>query len=151
MKYLKIIDETISDGIGLRLSVYFSGCNHQCKNCHNKSSWNPNNGTEVTDEVINYIIEKYKSNPLLDGITLTGGDPLYNFNDFTYLVSQLKKALNCNIWVYTGYTYEEIQDQDFIKYIDVIVDGKFKSELFDPTLQFRGSSNQRIINVNHTS
>ncbi len=147
MKYLKIIDETISDGTGIRMSIYFSGCKHKCKNCHNPLSHDPNIGSEVTDEVIELFTKNYRQNPLLDGITLTGGDPLYNFEEFTYLVKNLKAKLNCNIWVYTGYTYEEIKDEEFIKYIDVLVDGKFKEELYDQSLQFRGSSNQRIINI----
>lgn len=145
MKYLKIIDETISDGMGLRMSVYLSGCTHHCSNCHNRDSWDPNNGTTVTNEIIDEIIEKYQSNPLLDGITFTGGDPLYNFEEFYSLVSTIKNRLNCNIWVYTGYTYSEIKNEPFTKYIDVLVDGKFVPDLFDPTLQFRGSSNQNII------
>ncbi len=147
MRYLQIIDQTISDGLGLRMAIYFSGCKHHCKNCHNKSSWDPNNGAIVDDEVINTIIKKYKSNPLLDGITLTGGDPLYNFEEFHKVVKTLKDNLNCNIWLYTGYTYEQIKNEPFIKYINTLVDGKYEDDLYDPTLRFRGSSNQNILHI----
>ncbi len=150
MKYLKVVNQTTSDGVGLRMSIYFSGCIHHCEGCHNESSWNPKFGHIVDSDFINKIITAYQKNPLLDGITLTGGDPLYNFDDFENFIKIIKKALDCNIWVYTGYEYEQIMNNDFMKYIDILVDGKFQKELFNPELIFRGSSNQRIIDVKKT-
>ncbi|MFV0499930.1 MAG: anaerobic ribonucleoside-triphosphate reductase activating protein [Bacilli bacterium] len=147
MKYLKILNETISDGVGLRLSIYLSGCSHHCPYCHNESSWNENNGYDLDDGVIENIVTTYQNNPMLSGITFTGGDPLFNFKEFTYLIKKIKLALNCNIWVYTGYTYEQIKNEEFIYYIDVLVDGKFEIKSRCLSLYFRGSKNQRIIDV----
>ncbi|MFV0424620.1 MAG: anaerobic ribonucleoside-triphosphate reductase activating protein [Bacilli bacterium] len=147
MNYLKIINETISDGVGLRMSIYLAGCSHECNGCHNKSSWNEKNGKNLDDATIAYIINAYKNNPLLNGITFTGGDPLYNFESFNILIKKIKQELNCNIWVYTGYVFEEILNESFMKYIDVLVDGKFMIEKYSPLLYFKGSTNQRIIDV----
>lgn len=147
MKYLKIVKETISDGQGLRLSIYFSGCRHRCPSCHNQESWNCENGREFTEEVLAQVIKFYRSNPLLSGITLTGGDPLFNFKDLTWVLQEFKDKLNCNIWVYTGYNYEAIREESFLKYIDVLIDGRYREDLYSPSLLYRGSSNQRIIDV----
>ncbi|MFV0431265.1 MAG: anaerobic ribonucleoside-triphosphate reductase activating protein [Alphaproteobacteria bacterium] len=147
MRIIDIVDETISDGTGLRMSLYLSGCRHGCVGCHNPQSWCPNNGEVLDDVMFADIVKKYKANPLLNGITLTGGDPLYNFDEFHDLVKRLKDILGCNIWVYTGYKYEEIAKEPFMQYIDVLVDGRFIQRLFHPELSFKGSSNQRIINI----
>lgn len=142
-----IINETVSDGVGLRMSLYLSGCRHKCVGCHNRQSWNPNNGDIFDERMFQSVIAQYKSNPLLSGITLTGGDPLYDFDAFTILIKKLKHALACNIWVYTGYEYEKIAQKPFMQYIDVLVDGKFIQKLYAPDLTFKGSRNQRIIDV----
>ena len=148
MKYLVIENGTIVDGLGYRLSVYFSGCIHKCEGCHNPSSWNCNNGYEFTEEIQNKIIKELNNNPLLDGITLTGGDPLFH-NDIVEFTKKIKRETDKTIWVYTGYTFENMPDKikEILSYIDVLVDGKFEKSLYKPGLKFKGSTNQRIINV----
>lgn len=148
MKYLAIENGTIVDGLGYRLSVYFSGCIHKCEGCHNPSSWNCNNGYDFSDDVQNKVINELNNNPLLDGITLTGGDPLFH-DDIVKFAKRVKEETHKTIWVYTGYTYESIPDRvkDILNYVDVMVDGKFDKNLYKPGLKFKGSTNQRIINV----
>lgn len=149
LRILGTYKETVVDGEGLRYSIYFAGCTHACKGCHNKESWCPDNGTLVTEEYLDKIINEINSNPLLDGITLSGGDPLYNPEEMLEVVKYLKEKTKINIWLYTGYTIEELRKDNkrmaVLEYVDIIVDGKFVQELYDPLLKFRGSSNQRII------
>lgn len=149
LRILGTYKETVVDGEGLRYSIYFAGCTHACKGCHNKESWCPDNGTLITEEYLDKIINEINSNPLLDGITLSGGDPLYNPEEMLEVVKYLKEKTKINIWLYTGYTIEELRKDNkrmaVLEYIDTLVDGKFVQELYDPLLKFRGSSNQRII------
>ncbi|MEG0283873.1 MAG: anaerobic ribonucleoside-triphosphate reductase activating protein [Erysipelotrichales bacterium] len=150
LRIINVHNETISDGLGLRLSIYVSGCIHECNGCHNKQSWDYNSGNILTGNLLEEIINKYQSNPLLDGITLSGGDPFYKDEALTFLLYLLKKHLNCNIWAYTGYTYEQISESKALDYIDILVEGRFNKELYHPDLVFKGSSNQRIIDINNT-
>lgn len=149
LRLLKTFKETIVDGVGLRYSLYFSGCSHACPGCHNEYSWNPNNGTKLTYEILQKIVNEINENSLLDGITISGGDPLFNPKDMIKVLKFLKEKTQKNIWMYTGYTLEDIKKDELrkkcLKYVDVLVDGKFVKKLFDPKLNFRGSSNQRII------
>ena len=149
LRLLRTFKETIVDGVGLRYSIYFSGCSHACPGCHNEYSWNPNNGTELTYEILNEIANEINQNELLDGITISGGDPLFNPKDMLKVLKFLKEKTKKNSWMYTGYTLEEIKKDDLrkkcLKYVDVLVDGRFIKELYDPNIKFRGSSNQRII------
>lgn len=149
LRILGTYKETVVDGEGLRYSIYFAGCTHACKGCHNKENWCPDNGTLITEEYLDKIINEINSNPLLDGITLSGGDPLYNPEEMLEVVKYLKEKTKINIWLYTGYTIEELRKDNkrmaVLEYIDTLVDGKFVQELYDPLLKFRGSSNQRII------
>ena len=149
LRLLRTFKETIVDGVGLRYSIYFSGCSHACPGCHNEYSWNPNNGTELTYEILNEIANEINQNELLDGITISGGDPLFNPKDMLKVLKFLKEKTKKNIWMYTGYTLEEIKKDDLrkkcLKYVDVLVAGRFIKELYDPNIQFRGSSTQRII------
>ena len=157
-----IQEETIVDGLGIRFSVYFSGCSHHCKNCHNPETWDFNYGTEY-NEMIDEIIEKIRSNKdVLDGITLSGGDPLHqdNQHDVLDFIRRVKSEFpDMNIWIYTGYKIEQLIGfilcscgylYDILNLIDVLVDGEFIEELKDLDLWFRGSSNQRIIDVKKT-
>lgn len=151
--YLHYYPETIADGIGLRASLYLSGCQHACFGCHNKESWSPKAGEPLTQEKWLAILDNITNNLLLDGVTITGGDPFFSPENLFILLQDIKKYTNQNIWCYTGFTYEQLREMDdptihaCLEYIDVLVDGRFDISLFDPSLHFKGSSNQRIIRL----
>lgn len=144
MKILQIIPNTVVDGPHLRTSIYISGCKHNCKGCHNPQSHDFNAGTEITiQDLINKILSLN-----CNYITLSGGDPLYSAIECCELCKKLKELNpNFNIWVYTGFEFEYVKHFEIMKYIDVLCDGPFMERLKDTSLPFRGSSNQRLIDV----
>ena len=149
MKYLNILDCDIADGEGVRVTLFVSGCSHHCKGCHNPESWNPDNGKEFTEEVKEKLF-KLIDRPYIDGLTLSGGDPLFcsNLIDVEKLCAEFKQRFpNKTIWLYTGFTIEEIRALKVLRYVDVVVDGRFEIDKRDITLPFRGSSNQRIVKL----
>lgn len=145
IQVLDIMPGTTVDGPGLRTSIYVAGCRHMCKGCHNPQSWDFNSGIPMTvDEIMERITEEDFN------VTLTGGDPLWQASKILPLVKSIKEK-GYTLWCYTGFTWEEIlkstELSKILPWIDVIVDGRFIEELRDTRLRFRGSSNQRIIDV----
>lgn len=151
LHYLYTYPETIVDGEGIRFSIYLAGCSHRCKGCHNPESWNPSAGFPLTETAIKTMIDQINANPLLDGITFSGGDPFYNPKEFLPVIRKFHEYTKLNIWCYTGYTYETLLAdplrRPILDYIDVLVDGQFEQALYSPYLEFRGSSNQRILKL----
>lgn len=161
MNYHNITYPDMNNGDGLRVCLWLSGCSHHCKGCQNPQTWNPNNGIKFDDKAFNELFDELEKD-YISGITLTGGDPLYiyNLSEVYGICSFIKR--HCpgkTVWIYTGYTWEEILEnhgensygnderQLILKYCDVLVDGEYKEELRDITLKWRGSSNQRVIDV----
>ena len=147
IRVLNIIEDTMVDGTGLRTSIYCAGCAHHCPGCHNPQSWDFGGGRMMyTDEIMDVI----KADPFAD-VTFSGGDPMYQADGFAELAEAIKRDTNKTIWCYTGFTFEElladVAKHKLLNLIDVLVDGPFIQSLRNPDLPFRGSSNQRIIDV----
>lgn len=161
MNYATIKNYDIANGLGVRVSLFVSGCTHHCKNCFNAIAWDFNYGEPFTKEVENKIIEALNQ-PMITGLTLLGGEPMEPQNQkglYEFLKCVKKEVPNKDIWCYTGYTLEtDLLEgkvhlditEDILSMIDVLVDGKFVEELKDITLKFRGSSNQRVIDLKTT-
>lgn len=145
MRILDIVPGTSVDGPGLRTAIYVAGCSHRCPGCHNPQSWDFEAGREMSVESILKEIEENDFD-----VTLTGGDPMYSAEEILPLVSGIKE-LGMDIWLYTGFRYEEIVNNEkmskLLPYLDVIVDGPFIESERDIRILFRGSRNQRLIDV----
>jgi len=140
------VEDTMVDGPGFRTSIYCAGCQHACPGCHNPQSWDMNQGHEMTTEEIMSVIE---ADPYAN-VTFSGGDPMYQPEGFAELARAIHRRTNKDIWCYTGFTYETLinrQQRELLEEIDVLVDGPFVKRLRDDDLIFRGSSNQRLIDV----
>ena len=150
MKYNKIRKMDISNGPGVRVSVFMQGCVFNCEKCFNPETHDFNGGKDFTDETIDKILNLCK-NDYIVGLSILGGEPLHpkNIEGSTKLCKKFNETFpNKNIWVWSGYLFEEyIKDKEIINYIDVLVDGQYDDELHNPTLKWRGSSNQRVIDV----
>lgn len=150
LRIADIITESIVDGLGVRLVVFCQGCHWHCEGCHNPGTWDFNAGTELTeDELVEEVLKRLT--PLHRGITLSGGDPLDQAESVTEFLKKLKAVKpDLNVWCYTGYIYENIKDYEVLRFIDVLVDGPFVLKERDLSCAFRGSRNQRLINVRDT-
>ena len=150
MRYNKIRKMDISDGPGIRVSIFFQGCAFHCKNCFNPETWDFNKGEEFNDETINHILDLCDKKHIT-GLSLLGGEPMHptNIDGSTKLAKAFKeKYPDKTIWAWSGYLFDkDLKDKEIMKYIDVLVDGQYRDELHDPTLNWRGSSNQRVIDV----
>lgn len=146
VRVLDIMRGTTVDGPGFRTSIYLAGCSHHCPGCHNPSSWSFDGGEEVDVEDLLAVIAEEDFD-----VTLSGGDPMYRPETVAYLASEIKK-LGHTTWVYTGFTWEELQTSprmmDALTDVEAVVEGPYIESLHDPDLLFRGSSNQRIIYLN---
>ena len=147
LSIIDIIEDTTVDGPGFRTAIYAAGCPNKCPGCHNPESWDIHKGKKVrTEEIVEKVLADEFAN-----VTFSGGDPMFQPEGFTQLAHAIKEWSRKNIWCYTGYTFEKLlrnpRQAQLLKYIDVLVDGKFKKELRDEELYFRGSRNQRLIDV----
>ena len=140
----------ISNGPGVRVSIFFQGCEFHCKNCFNPETWNFDKGEEFTEEVIEKILELCKEDHIA-GLSILGGEPMHpkNIEGTTKLAKAFKeKYPEKTIWAWSGFLFDEyVKDKEVAKYIDVLVDGQFVDELRNPTLKWKGSANQRVIDV----
>ena len=150
MRYNTIRKMDISNGPGVRVSIFMQGCHFHCKGCFNENTWDFNGGEEYSDETINRVLELSSADYIV-GLSILGGEPMHpkNIEGTTKLAKAFKeKYPKKNIWCWSGFLFDrDLKDLEVLKYIDVLVDGTFKIDLFDPTLKWKGSSNQRVIDV----
>lgn len=154
MRYNKIRKMDISDGPGVRVSIFMQGCIFKCKNCFNPETHDFKGGTEFTDETIDKILSLAKFD-YIKGLSILGGEPMHPVNiDGTMQLAKAfkEKYPNKSVWVWSGFLYDDIMErnEEIFNYIDVLVDGQYEDSLHDPTLKWRGSSNQRVIDVEKT-
>jgi anaerobic ribonucleoside-triphosphate reductase activating protein len=146
-----VVDESVVDGPGVRLVVFAQGCPHRCRGCHNPHTWDFGGGTEVSVE---QILRRAETNPILSGITLSGGEPFAQAPGFARLAREARRR-GLSIVTYTGYTWEQLISspasgvRDLLLATDILIDGPFIQALADPGLAYRGSRNQRIIQVHN--
>lgn len=149
MRYNVIRKMDISNGPGVRVSVFMQGCAFHCKNCFNPETWDFKEGQEFTEETIHKVLDLCQKNEI-KGLSILGGEPMHpaNLEGTTKLAKAFKETYpDKTIWTWTGFQFEDLKDKEVFQYIDVLVDGQYKDELHDPTLKWRGSSNQRVIDV----
>lgn len=141
--------DSFVDGPGVRAAIYLSGCRHHCPGCHNADTHNPEYGQALHSRLLEDIGYAIMERPYLSGITLTGGDPLYDPEQTHWMLEDLLAQIgrDTNVWMYTGALWEDVCDLPIMNSIDVLVDGPFIKEQADKRLQFKGSANQRIIDV----
>ncbi len=152
MRYHNITKDDMLNGDGLRTVLWLAGCTHYCSKCQNPITWDPNGGllfdAAAKEELFEVLGRNY-----ISGVTFSGGDPLYpgNRQEVLGLIREIKETFPTKtIWLYTGYLWEEIKDLELVSYLDVLVDGPFVYEQMDTSLQWKGSANQRVIDVPKT-
>lgn len=150
MRYNKIRKMDIADGPGVRVSIFMQGCSFNCKNCFNSETHDFNGGKEFNDDTINRILELC-DNENIKGLSILGGEPMHpkNIDGTTKLAKTFKENFpHKDIWTWSGFLFDkDLKDKEVLKYIDVLVDGQYIDELHNPTLKWKGSSNQRVIDV----
>ncbi len=150
MRYNKIRKTDISNGPGVRVSIFMQGCCFNCKHCFNPETHDFNGGQELTQEVIDKVLA-LADNDFITGLSILGGEPMHPQNiDGTGMLAKAfkEKFPNKNVWAWTGFLFDrDLKDKDALRYIDVLVDGQFVEELYSPKLKWKGSSNQRVIDV----
>ena len=153
MRYNKIRKMDISNGPGVRVSIFMQGCTFNCKQCFNPETHDFEGGKEFNEETIDRVIELC-SNENINGLSILGGEPLHpkNVEGTTKLVKAFKEKLpDKNVWIWSGFTFDgELKDKEVLKYTDVLIDGRYVDELSNPTLKWRGSENQRVIDVKNS-
>lgn len=148
----EITKESIVDGEGYRYTIFVQGCAHKCPGCHNQYTWDFSGGKVYTPEMLEEVIKEILEDPIIDGITLSGGDPFYQPEACTEFIKELKKRnKDLTIWVYTGFTWEEViqnrERLELVKQCDVLIDGPFLEYKKSLELKFRGQGNQRVIDI----
>ena len=150
MRYNKIRKMDIADGPGVRVSIFMQGCSFNCKNCFNKDTHDFCGGKEFTDETIDRVLELCEKDHI-EGLSILGGEPMHpkNIEGTTKLAKAFKEKFpNKNLWAWSGFLFDQdLKDKEVLNYLDTLVDGQYVDELRDPTLKWKGSSNQRVINV----
>lgn len=150
MKYNKIRKMDIADGPGVRVSIFMQGCSFNCKNCFNPETHDFAGGKDFTQDTVNRVLELCDKD-YVEGLSILGGEPMHpkNIQGTTELAKAFKEKFpNKSLWVWSGFTFDrDLKDKDALKYIDVLVDGQYVDELHNPKLEWRGSSNQRVIDV----
>ncbi len=149
MRYHNITKDDMLNGTGLRVVLWVSGCTHGCKGCQNPITWDINDGLPFDSSAKEEIFAELKKD-YIEGITLSGGDPLHPANraEIGALIEEINATFpNKNIWLYTGFSWEDIRTLIFIPFVDVIVDGRFQIDLLNSQLHWKGSSNQNVIDV----
>lgn len=149
MRYHNITHDDMLNGDGLRVVLWLSGCEHHCPGCQNPLTWNPDDGIIFDDRAMDEICSQL-SKDYISGLTLSGGDPFYPVNrmELPDILLQLKiKYPDKTIWCYTGYLFDDIRYEKLMRYLDVLVDGRFVKELADVNYPWAGSTNQRVIDV----
>ena len=152
MRWAKIRTEDIANGPGFRVSIYVQGCNNHCPGCFNPETWDFEGGKEFTDKVKSKFLELGKSKKIA-GFSILGGEPLQQGKDMLDLVKEIKETYpDKTIWMWTGCVYEELTPEQFeiVKYVDVLIDGRFDAKLKSLRSRYKGSSNQRVIDIAKT-
>ena len=153
MRYNKIRKMDIANGPGVRVSIFMQGCEFHCKNCFNQETWGFDGGEEFTDETIEKVLNACDKE-YIEGLSILGGEPMHpkNIEGTTKLAKAFKEKFpNKTLWVWSGFTFEKyLKDKPVLNYVDVLVDGQYVDELHNPTLKWKGSSNQRVIDVKKT-
>ncbi len=149
MRYHNITKDDMLNGDGLRVVLWVSGCSHCCRDCQNPITWDPNGGL-LFDKAAKEELFQELAKPYISGVTFSGGDPLHfaNINDVTELAKEIREVFpDKTIWLYTGSLWENIADLEIVRYVDVVVDGEFEADKKDNQLHWKGSENQRVIDV----